>query len=292
MDIWIRFWTAVWLGWSILARHAIDLILCTGPYAKKPRPKPAKAKEGEAQPGEAQPGEASAKAGRLDGDEEADDSDSSVGARLILLGVTCGIVYGLPWTGYILTAAAIAWILTALVLGYIATKPPEQEGEQQEQEELADSDQEQEPDEATEEPPADTRHPSELLPLGHVATLLAEAYTEGSGVHLATLAERLSGTPLMGLPATPWKTADVRALLTRHGVRVRPGVRVPPVGGREGVHRQDFPPLPPPPSEPPVVGVVAPGQSNNNNGNAPRYSFEVVDDPVNPARARVHFPGR
>ncbi|MFJ8844327.1 hypothetical protein ACIRFF_15645 [Streptomyces cyaneofuscatus] len=286
MDIWIRFWTAVWLGWSILARHAIDLILCTGPYAKKPRPKPAKAKEGEAQPGEA-----SAKAGRLDGDEEADDSDSSVGARLILLGVTCGIVYGLPWTGYILTAAAIAWTLTALVLGYIATMP---EDEQQEHEEPAHDDQEQEPGETAEESPADTRHPSELLPLGHVAVLLAEAYTEGSGVHLAHLAERLSGTPLMGLPATRWETRDVRALLTRHGIRVKAGVRVPPLGVREGVHQKDFPPLPPPPLGEPTVGVVVPGQSNNNNpGNTgPAYPFEVVDDPTNPARATVRFTAR
>ncbi|MFJ8760818.1 hypothetical protein [Streptomyces cyaneofuscatus] len=276
MTHWIRFWTAVWLGWTILARRAIDLILCTGPYAKKASPKPAKAKEGEAQPGEPPAKET--------GPDE--DDDSSVGARLIMLGVACGFTYGLPWTGYILTAAAVAWTLTALVLGYIATMPPEQEDEQQ-PEELADD--EQKPDEA-EEPPADTRHPSELLPFGHVAVVLAEAYTEGSGVHLATLAERLSRTPLMGLPATRWETRDVRVLLTRHGVRVRDGVRVPPKGGREGVHRDDFPPLPPPPSAPPVVGVVVPGQSNNNNPHT--YPFEVVDDPADPARSHVRHPGR
>ncbi|MGW7473674.1 hypothetical protein ACWGIT_19025 [Streptomyces cyaneofuscatus] len=280
MDIWIRFWTALWLGWIILARHAIDLILCTGPHAKKPPPKPAKDTAGEE---EAQPGETSAKEGHPD---EMDESDSSVGARLIMLGVALGFTYGLPWTAHILTAAAIAWILTALVLGYIATMPPNDEL----QEEPAAADGQEE----AEESPEPEQHPSELLPLGHVAVLLADAYTEGSGVHLAHLAERLSGAPLMGLPATRWETRDVRALLTRHGVRVRPGVRVPPIGGREGVHKSDFPPLPPPPSAPPVVGVVVPGQSNNNNpGNSDApYPFEVVDDPTNPARAHVHHTGR
>ncbi|MFF3092288.1 hypothetical protein [Streptomyces cyaneofuscatus] len=285
MAHWIRFWTALWLGWSILARRAIDLILCTGPYAKKPPPAPAKAKDGD---GEAQPGEPSAKEGRPDAD---DDSDSSVGARLIMLGVACGFTYGLPWTAHILTVAAITWTLTALVLGYMATTPP---GPEDEPQEPADDDQDQEQGEAAEEPPADTRHPSELLPLGHVAALLADAYTEGSGVHLAHLAERLSGTPLMGLPAARWETRDVRALLTRHGIRVKAGVRVPPLGVREGVHQKDFPPLLPPPLGDPVVGVVAAGQRNNNNidsGDTP-YPFEVVDDPVNPARARVRFHAR
>ncbi len=93
----------------------------------------------------------------------------------------------------------------------------------------------------------------------------------------------------MGLPATPWKTHHVRALLARHGVRVRDGVRVPPKGGREGVHQEDFPPLPPPPLGDPVVGVVVAGQPNNNNvGNTPSRPFRITDDPDNPARHHVH----
>ncbi|MGA5472545.1 hypothetical protein ACPCUK_27700 [Streptomyces arboris] len=285
MNHWIRFWTAMWLGWTILARHAIDLILCTGPHAKSPPPKPAK---NTAKDGEEQPGETSAKEGRPD---EDDDSDSSVGARLTMLSVALGFTYGLPWTAHILTAAAITWTLTALVLGYLATMPPEDA--QQQEDQAAEDDQEHGQAEATEEAPTDTRHPSEILPLGHVAVLLTEAYTEGSGVHLAHLAERLSGTPLMGLPATRWETRDVRALLTRHGIRVKAGVRVPPLGVREGVHQKDFPPLPPPPLGEPAVAVVVPGQSNNNPGNTgPAYPFEVVDDPVNPARARVRFHAR
>ncbi|MGW1662921.1 hypothetical protein [Streptomyces microflavus] len=275
MDAWIRFWTALWLGWSHLSRRTVDLIFCTAPAtpAKEPAPTDTAGEEPENSPQE-----------KPEKGKPGAPTKGSPGLRILCALLAIGFVYGLPWTTRITIAAATAWTITALALGYIATMRPE------DKKPTADDVQEGGGEAAT-EPPADEQHPSELLPLGHVAVLLNEAYTEGSGVHLAHLAERLTRTPLMGLPATRWETRHVRALLAHHKVRVRDGVRVPPKGGREGVHRDDFPPLPPTGAVPPVVGVVVPGQPNNNNsGNA--YPFTVTDDPANPAQAYVHHHDR
>ncbi|WP_405399212.1 hypothetical protein [Streptomyces microflavus] len=268
METWIRFWTAVWLGCSAMSRRTVALIFCTAPAT--PTKEPAPTETAGEQPEEA-PQEKPEKG-------KPDPPKGSPGLRILCTLLACGFIYGLPWTTRITIAAATAWTITALALGYITTLPPEDK--------KPTTDVQEDGGEAAKEPTADDQHPSELLPLGHVAALLSEAYTEGSGVHLAHLADRLTRTPLMGLPATPWKTAHVRTLLARHGVRVRPGVRVPPVGGREGVHREDFPPLPPTEDAPPVAGVVVPGQPNNNNAPAPPY--RITDDPDNPARHHVH----
>lgn len=283
MDAWIRFWTALWLGWSDLSRRTIDLILCTTP-TKPPDPQPPAAPDEQAQ---AETGEQQESPPEKTGKRKTPRTEGSPALRILCVGLALGFIYGLPWTTRIAIAAAVLWTITALALGYLATMPPEEEKKPAPEKPAADGDgQEQEP---VEESPADTRHPSELLPLEHVAVLLHGAYTEGSGVHLAHLAETLTTTPLMGLPATPWKTGHVRALLTRHGIRVRAGVRVPPLGGREGVHRRDFPPLPPTPAAPPVVGDVAAGQSNNNNDhNTTPPPFQVVQDPANPHRHHIH----
>ncbi|MFJ8863631.1 hypothetical protein ACIRD8_35090 [Streptomyces sp. NPDC102451] len=273
MEHWIVFWTALWVGSSKVTRWTVDWLCNAKP---KPAPKPAEEPAdgtGESSEGpKADPGEKPKTP-----TQKVPSAEGSALLRWFVVAALAVITKATPYTTTIALVLVAAWVLTALVLGYAAALP-----------EKAPADGEEKPDE---EPATDQRHPSEILTREHVALLLAEVYTEGSGVHLATLAEHLTRTPLVGLPATPWKTGDVRALLTRHGVRVRPGVRVPPTGGREGVHQEDFPPLPQPPSEPPVVGVVVPGQSNNNNaGNAPR--FTVTDDPHNPAQAHVHHHER
>ncbi|MFH9215457.1 hypothetical protein [Streptomyces globisporus] len=282
MDVWIRFWTAVWVGWIALSGRAIDLVFCTTPATP---PAPPQQPKSEAE----QPAEDAEKAREEAAETPPEKAEKrkttptkgSPALRILCLVLAVGFIYGLPWTTRIAIAAAAAWTVTAIAVGFIATRKPK--GKQPAK---GESDDQEQPKQETPEP---EQHPSELLPLSYVAILLAEAYTEGSGVHLATLAERLTRTPLMGLPATPWKTGHVRALLTRHGVRVRPGVRVPPLGGREGVHRKDFPPLPPTPSGPPVVAGVVAGQPNNNNvGNAPSRPFRITDDPDNPARHHVH----
>ncbi|MFF9568485.1 hypothetical protein [Streptomyces sp. NPDC014685] len=292
MDAWLAFWAALWVGSSTISRRLVDW-LCNA------QPEPAKAPKKGAEPAEPDPGESCEQPDTDAGEEQpkpakkktkapakkptaAEPAEGSALLRWCMVALCAAVAKGLPWTTAITVALAAAWIGGALILGYaaaLADKPEEVPDEQS--------------DTPAEPPPADQPHPSEILTLDDVAQLLHTLYTEGSGVHLATLAHALDRTPYKDHPAAPWKTADVRALLTRHGVRVRDGVRVPPKGGREGVHRDDFPPLPPTAPAAPVVGVVVPGQSNNNNpSNTPSYPFEVTDDPDNPAAHRVHHHGR
>lgn len=265
MELWIAFWTALWVGSSRLCHSTVNWLCAAKRTPVKPDQEPPADDVGE-QP-DTPPKKQ--KAG-----QPTPDSSGSALLRWAGLLLAAAVTKGLPWTTVITLALMAAWLITSLVLGYAAAprtaKPPAEQPT---------------------EPPAEEPHPREILTRDHVALLLSGVYTEGSGVHLATLAEHLSQTRLVGLPPTPWATRDVRALLARHKVRVRAGVRVPPAGGREGVHREDFPPLPPPAPEATVVGDVVPGQSNNNNAdNAPSYPFEVVDDPDNPARAHVRYP--
>lgn len=296
MDQWIGFWTALWVGSSRITHWAVDW-LCN---AKTPPPAPAPVKPKTEEPAD----EPDTDAGETDTgetDEQPRDTgeqpktpkktkekpppkaaaEGSALLRWVGLLITAVVSKTLPYTTNIAIGAATAWVLTSLVLGYAAAVPPEEEKKNDQPTEGGQEQQEQ-PDE-------ELPHPSETMTLDHVAQLLHTVYTEGSGVHLAALAEHLTGAPFMGHPAAPWATRDVRALLARHEVRIRPGVRVPPVGGREGVHKDDFPPLPQPPSEAPVVGVVVPGQRNNNNpGNSSAPLYRITADPDNPVRHHVH----
>jgi hypothetical protein len=269
---WIAFWSALWVGSSRLSHRTVDWLCNASPKPAATPEKPTKEQsEGAPEDSAGEQPKPSRKTTPKPPAKQA--AEGSALLRWVGLLITAAAAKGLPWTTAIALGLATGWVLTSLVLGYAAALPAKKPAADPEKG-------------ATEEPPAGKPHPAELLTREHVALLLADLYTEGSGVHLATLAEHLTRTPLMGLPATPWATRDVRALLTRHGVRVRDGVRVPPKGGREGVHRDDFPPLPRPPSDPPAVGVVVPGQSNNNN-QSNGYPFTVTDDPENPARHTV-----
>ncbi|MEU6614465.1 hypothetical protein [Streptomyces parvus] len=286
METWIRFWTALWIGSEKLTRRTVDWLFNAKPKPPSAITQPAK-EQPEGAPAKGEPEEASGEQPQQPKKAPAKgpaDAEGSALLRWFGLGLVLAVTKFTPYTTIAAVIAAAAWVVTALALGYLTTMKPEPEPESTDE----DADQEQ-----PENAPEPEQHPSELLPLSYVAVLLNDAYTEGSGVHLAHLADRLSRTPLMGLPATPWKTAHVRALLTRHGVRVRPGVRVPPVGGREGVHQEDFPPLPPPPPGPPVVAGVVAGQPNNNNAsNTPVPPFRITDDPDHPTRHHVHHTGR
>ncbi|MFS0697790.1 hypothetical protein [Streptomyces nitrosporeus] len=269
VDRWIAFWTALWVGSSRLTHRTVNWLCNARPKPPaKPAPEPAKeppADSPEAGESDEQP--------KTPGEQPKAKKKAEGSALLRWAGllIAAAVAKGLPYTTALAGGLAAAWVLTALVLGYAAALPAKGPAAA--------------PETPAEEAPADARHPRDILTRDHVARLLTDVYTEGSGVHLATLAEHLTCTPLVGLPPAPWKTADVRALLARHEVRVRTGVRVPPKGGREGVHREDFPPLPPTPSGPPVVGVVVPGQSNNNNPTTSSYVIE--DDPEHPVRHTV-----
>ncbi|MEU0522748.1 hypothetical protein [Streptomyces niveus] len=275
MDAWIRFWTIVWVGWSDLNRRSVDFLVCATPDkpAKGKRPEPEQPDDGTETAGEEPPAKAekekSAPAPKKTPGTAGGSPALRIGSTLLVIGA----VYGTPWTTRIVLGFAAAWTVTALALGYLVLTPDDEE-------QAEDDEEPEEPEETGEDVP----HPSETLTLDQVAQLLHDAYTEGSGVHLATLRGHLHGHPVGGLPAAPWKPQDVRALLARHAVRVRPGVRVPPVGGREGVHKNDFPPLLSPGSAPAPGGVVVPGQPSNNNSNnteetAPREGLTIIPDP-------------
>ncbi|MFF8716175.1 hypothetical protein ACF07T_32790 [Streptomyces sp. NPDC015184] len=227
-----------------------------------------------------------------------------IGGALLLRKLLLGLLGGLAalahsdsWR-WLLWPAALGWVIAAYRIGHPDWEPPADEKAEQPEDAEKEAPAEKAattPEEPAEAPPADQPHPSTTMTRDQVAQLLHDVYTEGSGVHLAALAERLDRAWFLGHPPAPWATRDVRALLTRHEVRVRDGVRVPPKGGREGVHRDDFLPLPSIAPEDPVVAVVAAGQSNNNNGNNTSTTTQregvtitLTDDETNPARTHVH----
>lgn len=198
--------------------------------------------------------------------------------RVTVVFLAAGFLKGLPWTTYIVVALAHAWLITAVYLGLrlpdlTAPKIPAA-GEPEEQTE---SEAMEEDHDSGEEPLADGERD---VPRQVIVETLHGLLKESGGVHLKNLA--------YNLPFGPWKTGQARALLASHSIRVRPGVRVPGVGGREGVHRDDIPPLSSPDEDAAPVADVAAGQSNNNNGNnADGPDTEIVQDEVNPQRWHV-----
>lgn len=201
--------------------------------------------------------------------------------RPICLAAAALFLKGWPGWDIVTPLCALAWLGGAIVLGLRAPNPLAHKPEQAS---AVDTD-DQAPDDAeqaqgTEQPTP--KMPDRNVPIDQVAGLLRHLHTGGSGVHLKDLAK--------ALPGPPWATREARALLGRLDIRVRAGVRAPGVGPREGVHRDDFPPLPSPSPDTTPDGVIAAGQSNNNdNNNSPGgYPFTVTDDPDNPARANVH----
>ncbi|MFE4691734.1 hypothetical protein ACFRH6_16945 [Streptomyces sp. NPDC056749] len=276
MEYWIAFWTAVWVGSSRLTHLTVNW-LCNSTKPKpaatseKPAKKPSETPEEAAGESEEQPEAESAgehpKATPKTSEKTpaTQDAEGSALLRWVGLLIAAAVAKGLPWTTNLALGLVAAWVLTSIALGYIAAYAERSADEQEEEPETAGPD------------------PAETLTRDDVAPLLHGLLKDTGGVHLKALKEALPARP----KRTPWATRDVRALLARVGIRVRDGVRVPGVGGREGVHRDDVPPLPSPTSGTPLVGVVVPGQSNNNNaGNTP--AFTVTDDPDNPAQAHVH----
>lgn len=191
---------------------------------------------------------------------------------LVVLGAL--FIKGLPWTTRILIALAVAWLGCSIVLGLRAPGPAVPASAP------TDTDEEQ-------EEPAE--HPTAALTTDQLADHLRGLLGKTGGVHLTTLAQALPG------PRLP--TRDVRALLAAAGIRVRPGVRAPGEGVREGVHRDDIPAPSSPTTEATPGAVVAAGQGGNNNSNNTEQSagekgFVLEDDPDNPARTHVRWARR
>ncbi|MGW1813296.1 hypothetical protein ACWCQM_06955 [Streptomyces sp. NPDC002125] len=273
MEYWIGFWTAVWVGWARLTHLTVNWLCNSKPKPAAAPEKPAKkapeapqelAGESEGKPATEAAGEQSKPAPKTAEAPAGEDDGGSALLRWVGLLIAVAVAKGLPWTTNIALGLIAAWALTSIALGYIAAYAERPAAEQKERTEKAGPD------------------PAETLTRDDVACLLRGLLQDTGGVHLKALAEVL---PARAKKA-PWATRDVRALLARVGIRVRPGVRVPGVSGREGVHRDDVPPLPSPTPGPPLVGVVVPGQSNNNNAsNTPTYV--ITDDPDNPVRHTV-----
>ncbi|MBM9621015.1 hypothetical protein [Streptomyces zhihengii] len=191
-------------------------------------------------------------------------------ARLTGLILGAGVILGLPYTWRILGLTAALWLALAIVLGRRVTtssKPKEKDKEQ--------------PAKAPKRTVAD-------LTREETVTALHTLLKPSGGVQLKTLGDHLA----KGLGAGPVRTREVRALLTRHGIRHRAGVRVPGESGREGVHRDDVPPLSSPAPGASLEGVVVAGQGNNNNGNnasdhAAGEGLSITQDTANPSRWHV-----
>lgn len=199
------------------------------------------------------------------------------GAVLLKLGcvlAAAGFLKGLPWTTNIVIVLACAWLVTAVCLGLRLPDPTKPK--QAAKEDTAKKGEQETAGEAEEQAPQESKQPSRA----DITTALHGLLQESGGVHLQDLAK--------ALPHGPWKTGDTRSLLASHSIRVRPGVRVPGVGPREGVHRDDIPPLPSPEMDSAPVADVAAGQSNNNNGNNTEPEF--VQDEANPHRWHVPDP--
>lgn len=187
-------------------------------------------------------------------------------ARLTGLILGAGVIYGLPFTWRILGLTAALWLALAIVLGRRVTtssKPKEKDKEQ--------------PAKAPKRTIADVTR-------DETVTALHALLKPSGGVQLKTLGAHLA----KGLGAGPVRTREVRALLTRHGISTRAGVRVPGESGREGVHRDDVPPLSSPAPGAPLEGVVVAGQGNNNNGNnSSGEGLSITQDTSNPSRWHV-----
>jgi hypothetical protein len=140
-----------------------------------------------------------------------------------------------------LAAVAVAWFLVAAFRA-AATDTPQQ----------------QPPDDAGEQLPAgdQTDHPP-----GDFAELLRTLITDGPGIHLAEVAQAMTGNPK--------DTAAVREQCTRAGIPVAAGTRsATRPGVSTGIRAADLPPPPPPTSDTPdgsPVAVVAAGHSEQHD---------------------------
>ncbi|MEU0941068.1 hypothetical protein [Embleya sp. NPDC005971] len=123
-------------------------------------------------------------------------------------------------------------------------------------------------------------------------TAIRTAIGDRRGIHLAEITDRIQAAGI------DWTTADVRAWITGHGVRVRDSVRVGGKAGkvRAGVHRDDLEaaldPAPRSDPDPSPPGVVAghdalhpPLQAELPPAGERRYTLD--DEPLWPGTART-----
>ncbi|MFC8583309.1 hypothetical protein ACFUGD_01850 [Streptomyces sp. NPDC057217] len=133
------------------------------------------------------------------------------------------------------------------------------------------------------------------LTVDEIRALLIKVFGPDPQVHVAVLAERLTGATGSG-----WEAADVRAAVEAAGGRVERGVRMPGRTPSTGVRRKTLPdpsPASPPPS---VEGVVVAGQDSSTGAAtatptgsatpAPERGGEPRVKPVGQGGVVVHDP--
>lgn len=180
---------------------------------------------------------------------------------------------------WLLWPAVIVFVIAAYRAGDPDAEQPKAEPEPAEESEAGPVNEEADPDD---EPPA-------TLDRDGLTELLHELLGERGGVHLSVLRTALR----KHVPGLGWDRAEALALLADAGVRVRPGVRDAGDEVREGVHRDDVPPLPSPAWTdpcPPVVAAADLALGNNNNGNNAPAALPVVVDESQGATI-IRLPG-
>lgn len=172
-------------------------------------------------------------------------------------------IKGLPWTWNIITAATVAWLITAVGIGLRLpdpTAPADQPSTEPEDEGTSES-------EAADPAPSSDGWTVEELAIALHAIGSPHA-------HISALAERLKAP-----------TERVREALTEAHITISGGVRMAgrPVAVSTGVKSSDFPPHPTPTQKGPTEGVLTSNNNDNNNAAA----FETVPDEDRPQRTHV-----
>jgi hypothetical protein len=156
-------------------------------------------------------------------------------------------------------------------------------------------------DEAAESDQQEPAGRAPIVPLEEFLALLHRELKDARAVHLWYVAELLAKEH----PGQVWDVPAVAALCAAAGVPVVPKIRAHGKGATRGVERVALPPLPVPLSKGPAVDVDVAGQQSSTGastststdpstapGEGQQRRFSLVDDPENPVRTHVIWPGQ
>lgn len=187
--------------------------------------------------------------------------------RLVAVVVAGGFLRGWPGWDVAVPAAAVVWLIAAVVMGLRLPNPLAPAAPADEGKVPADEGDQDAPDEDA------------LAPGGIPRERLVQALHEVGAphAHTAALAEHLDTS-----------TEAVREALAAAGIPTQGGVRMKgrKVAVSTGVRNSDFPPLPSPGGETAQEGVLT---SNNNDNNNSGRDFVCVPDDTNPALTHVRW---
>ncbi|MCI4143041.1 hypothetical protein [Streptomyces sp. MMS20-AI2-20] len=190
--------------------------------------------------------------------------------RLVAVVVAGGFLRGWPGWDVAVPAAAVVWLIVAVVMGLRMPNPlapaPVDEGKATADEDDQDAD---------EDTPDEDAAAAGGIPRERLVRALHEVGAPHA--HISALAEHL------GAPTTAVREALAAARIpTSGGVRMKGR----PVAVSPGVKAGDFPPLPSPTEEGPEEGALTSNNNDNNNGGR---DFVCVPDDTNPALTHVRW---